>query len=340
MMNDEHTIAWPHGEFSVLRSGAMCAPATFTLPDGRKLQPFAVAPWQDDGSAEFAELPELLKRLRGEWPCVPFGMPVTRDDLPPAWQPETGAEPGLGNFLHGPSANLEWSVTGEGDGAIALELAYPEEHPIEIVRRRISGDPDGARLIFDLEIVARRDCALPIGVHPVFRLPERPGAAHLEIDGNLRVFTYPVQAEPGVSKLAEGQVFDALSSARYTDGSPVDLSRHPLEETTEEILLVAGVQGRAVLSNHDEGYAATLRWDAEAFPSCNLWISNKGRNPRPWNGAFQAIGIEPVAAPFDLGAAVAAHDGNPLHEAGVACRREFTAGESWTTRYSIEVSSL
>lgn len=340
MMYDEHTISWSHGKFTVLRTGAMCAPAFFHLADGREIQPFAVAGWQDDGSAEFAALPELLKRLRGEWPCVPFGMPVARDDLPEVWRPNQRELPNLGNYFHGPGANLEWSIVDEADNSITMELVYPADHPIGLVRRRISGDPESPRLVFDLEIVARENCTLPIGVHPVFRLPARPGGAHLAIDGMLRVCTYPVQVEPGVSLLAEGQIFDSLSSALNRDGSVVDLSRHPLEATTEEIVLVAGAQGRAVLSNHDENYAITVSWDKDAFPSCNLWISNRGRGFYPWNGGFQAIGIEPVAAPFDLGPAVANHARNPLEAAGVACTRTFVAGQSWSTRYAIGVSPL
>ena len=340
MKQDEHRISWAHGQFSVIETGAMCAPATFYLNDGRAIQPFAIAPWEDDGSAEFAALPELLKRLRGEWPCVPFGVPETRNDLPDEWRNDEADLSGLGDFFHGPSSNLDWTVIEKGSHAITLQLDYPDTHPIKFVRRRISGDPHGTRLIFELEIMPRKTCALPIGIHPVFRLPQNPGGAHLRFDGQLRVWTYPVPAEPAASLLAEGAVFDSLENVQFRDGSVVDLSQHPLDVAIEDLVLVSGIAGQAVLENRDENYAVTLQWDKVAFPSCTLWISNKGRKQLPWNGRFQAIGIEPVAAPFDLGVAVAQRADTPLARAGVACAQIFAAEKLWTTRYSVEVSSI
>lgn len=339
-MTDDIHMKWAHGEFTVVRAGAMCAPATFSLSSGQKVQPFAVAPWADDGSSDFAELPHLLKRLRGEWPCVPFGMPERREDLPSGWAPEGRATEGLGNWFHGPGANLEWDVTSKGDGSVHLSLDHPEEHPIAQLKRRITGDPERCRLTFDLDVTPRRDCALPIGVHPVLRLPKTAGAARLVIDGTDAVHTYPVDAEPDVSQLPHGRRFEGLSKAEWADGSALDLSRHPLPRQTEEIVLVSGTLGKAQLENMEEGYAVALEWDTAAFPNCNLWISNRGRGSYPWNNRFQALGVEPVAAPFDLGVDVATSGARALHAAGVQTYVEFRAGKTWTTSYSIEVLPL
>ena len=49
----------------------MMAPATFNLPGGRTVQPFAVAPWA--GEKIDAGLPPLLHALRGDFFCAPFG---------------------------------------------------------------------------------------------------------------------------------------------------------------------------------------------------------------------------------------------------------------------------
>ena len=83
-----------------------------------------------------------------------------------------------------------------------------------------------------------------------------------------------------------------------------------------------------------------LSWDAAAFPSCMLWISNKGRAAYPWNSRFQALAIEPVIAPFDLGTDIARDRNNPLNRAGIATARAFNANTPWTTRYMIEVSAI
>jgi hypothetical protein len=55
----------------VTRTAGMMAPATFNLPGGRAVQPFAVAPWA--GEKIDAGLPPLLHALRGDFFCAPFG---------------------------------------------------------------------------------------------------------------------------------------------------------------------------------------------------------------------------------------------------------------------------
>lgn len=339
-MDNDIKVIWDHGEFTVIRLGAMCAPATFRLSDGREVQPFAVAPWHDDGSKAFAELPSLLKRLRGEWPCVPFGMPEPRTDLPDAWAPDSAAETGLGAWFHGPGANLPWEVIEQADGCVSLAVDYPRDHPIARVERRVAGDHERSRLTFDLKILPRRDCRLPVGVHPVFRLPDTPGAARLVLHAAETAYTYPVDAEPGVSQLPHDRRFDALANAEWADGTALDLTSYPLPRQTEEIVLVSVRDGQARLENHESGYAVTLEWDKSYFPCCNLWISNRGRGFYPWNNRFQALGIEPVAAPFDLGVEVAADGAKPLREAGVSTFHDFRAEQEWSTTYSIEVEPL
>ena len=58
-------------EVFVTRTAGMLAPATFALPGGRTVRPFAVAPWV--GEKLDAGLPPLLHALRGDFFCAPFG---------------------------------------------------------------------------------------------------------------------------------------------------------------------------------------------------------------------------------------------------------------------------
>lgn len=336
----DHQVTWDRGDFSISPIGGMCAPAHFSLADGRVIQPFAVAPWSDnvDADPRYDALPPLLRRLRGEWACVPFGAPHLRADLPAGWVP-AGDEADSDGFFHGPSSNLPFVVESVWDGGITLLLDYPDDHPIARVRRTIRGVPGETKIEFGLDIEPRASVTLPIGIHPVFRLPREAGAASLEISGSAaEVHTFPVDAEPGISRLAHG-VVAGLNDVPDKDGGRVDLTRHPLPFATEEIVLVAPVEGLATLINHAERYRVDLRWDKSAFPSLNLWVSNRGRTAYPWNGRHLALGIEPVAAPWDLGIAVARNPSSPLAASGVRKNVAFTAGETWSTRYSIEVSA-
>ena len=75
--DDYRGLGWAHGALTVQRLGAMLAPVTFVLADGRQVSPFHIAPWADEPGSD--ALPGILRKLRGEWPCVPFGYSVPAD---------------------------------------------------------------------------------------------------------------------------------------------------------------------------------------------------------------------------------------------------------------------
>lgn len=331
-------IAWDRGSATVLQTGAMIGPAHLVLDDGRSIQPFAVAPWADDTGGEYEALPPLLKRLRGEWACVPYGMPDPPASLSDSWRPPLPLQREDDTF-HGYSSNAAWQLASRSDASLDLVLDYPASHPVRRVTRRIEGEPGRSRLKFALGIETRADTTLPIGLHPTFRLPAEPGLASLTFDGDALVHTYPIDAEPGVSRLEPDRRGQLLHRVPCKDGSVADLGRHPLPYATEELVIVTGHGGGATLTNAAEGYAVRLRWDEVAFPSCMLWISNRGRAAYPWNARFQALAIEPVIAPFDLGTDVGRDPNNPLRRAGIPTARSFTANTPWTTRYSIEATT-
>src|SRR5579871_6424563 len=108
-MTQTWTIAGRCVRAEVQDLGAMLGPAVFTVGD-RTVQPFAIAPWADDPADRLASLPPLLRRLRGEWPCVPFGMPEPRRDLPDAWMAGLGRDEPVGDDQpHGAPSNSVWS---------------------------------------------------------------------------------------------------------------------------------------------------------------------------------------------------------------------------------------
>lgn len=59
------------------RSDPMLGPVRFELGGSRSISPLHIAPWGDD-----ARWPGLMRALRGEWPCLPFGTAHTPSGLP------------------------------------------------------------------------------------------------------------------------------------------------------------------------------------------------------------------------------------------------------------------
>ena len=85
----------------ITREGGQLAPVHFTLGD-RVISPYSLAPWKPDKAD--ADLPVLLKCLRGDFLCLPFG---PQQDGPP----------------HGETANGTWELVSESTGSLTLAMA-------------------------------------------------------------------------------------------------------------------------------------------------------------------------------------------------------------------------
>jgi hypothetical protein len=313
----------------------MLAPVTFLLPDGRQISPLQVAPWAHEPEAD--KLPGILRRLRGEWPCVPFGYSVPNDGFPVEWAELMEPAP-PGEDVHGHAANHEWHWEASTAGNLRLSIDYPPMNSIRSLERIVTPDPAAAAIDLELHIHVRERCHLPIGLHPVFRLPAQPGAAKLEAGQFGHGRTYPGSVESGVALFTSNARFERLTLVPSRRGSPIDASSLPFRTDTEELLQLNGVDGTAALVNLAEGYRVRLRWQAEHFPSLLLWFSNRGRKMSPWNGRHLAIGIEPVCSPFGLSATTAiAH--NPIAASGTPTAHAFAPDEPFVTRYRIEVEA-
>lgn len=330
MMTERHAIAWAHGMASIQALGGMLGPVTFLLPDGRQVSPLHVAPWFDDPARD--TYPPILQELRGEWPCVPFGADKPRD-LPEGWSGK-GESFDRADVPHGHSSNTEWRFTNFGDQWVELICDYPESHPIRRLTRRIAADPAFPALDITLKVEARRACRLPIGLHPTLRLPS-DGLARLEPPAFRNGRVFPLDVEPGKGILMPGGSFDRLDSVPLRKGGTLSLTSLPLLQATEELVQLCGVTGRVRL-RYPEGWSVAVDWDAEAFPSLLLWVSNRGRDYAPWNSRHVALGIEPVCAAFDLGPAVSTAP-NPISAEGTPTARLFQPDQPFTTRYRIGV---
>lgn len=318
--------------------GAMLGPATFRLPKDKVVQPFAVAPWIDDPKNVLDTLPPILQNLRGEWPCVPFGVPELRTDLPSEWLQDIDKINSIeDDFIHGFSANHEWTDISTSSQEVNLTIDYPPNHPIRKLTRKIAVSSND-QLDFELSIETNKPVELPIGLHPVFRLPKKPGSAKLVIDSFKKAQTFPVSVESNISILAPNQQITELERVLRLDGSRVDLTCLPLADSTEELVLLDLSDGCVKLQNFDELYEVVLKWDIKQFPSCLLWISNYGRDYYPWNKRFLAIGIEPIASAFDLGVIHSRNPSSPLKKLGFKTSYSLQGLDHFN--YQISVNSI
>jgi hypothetical protein len=260
--DDYRGLGWAHGALTVQRLGAMMAPVTFLLADGRQVSPLHVASWAREPNTQ--NLPGVLRRLRGEWPCAPFGYSVESEGWPADWAATMGpAEPD--EEVHGYCSNHDWQWQEAPGNSLRLSIDYPAASPIQRVERSVTPDPHAAAVDLEFRIIARRRCRMPIGLHPVFRLPRLARAARLELGRFDCARTYPGTVEPSAPMFAMNQIFLDLSAAPGRGGQIIDASRLPFAIDTEELLQIEGLNGSVALANHAEGYRARLTWQTGAF---------------------------------------------------------------------------
>ena len=87
-------------ELAVIRRGGHLAPVRFRLGK-RWVEPYALAPWLPDGVDP--SLPPVLKVLRGDYLCFPFGGGKGIKDP------------------HGETANEAWNLSQSGSGRLVLD---------------------------------------------------------------------------------------------------------------------------------------------------------------------------------------------------------------------------
>jgi hypothetical protein len=301
------TLRWAHGSFELQALGAMLAPVVFSAPGQRDFAPMQVAPWADEPGHE--TLPGLMQRLRGDWPCVPFGGTVPRTDLPSGWQQREAGD----DWGHGYASNHAWQWLPAPDAlTLALGITGPDGMRMT---RTVRADPDAPALDLTLQIEVATACTLPVALHPTLRLDS--GRVKLAVPHTGTGLTYPVDPEPGISRLAADRNFRDLNAVPRSDGSVADLTRYPQPIDSEELLLMQGVSGAVTLDYLDQGWALSLDWDRALLPDVMLWVSHRGRRHAPWNGRHLALGIEPLNSAFDLARVATPPDDHPLAGRGI-----------------------
>jgi hypothetical protein len=296
------TLHWPHGRVELQRLGGMLAPVVFHADGARDFSPLQVAPWADEPGADV--LPGILRRLRGEWPCVPFGR-SDRPDLPPGWGERSPGDP----WGHGFAAHHDWQWIATDD-PLTLALQIDPPAPLRRLTRTVRALADAPALEITLDIEVQQACTLPVALHPTLRLDA--GAVRLQLPAHRGGVTYPAPAEPGISRLAPDRSFADLAAVPRSDGGTLDLTNFPLPIDTEELLQLRAPDGPVVLHYLDAGWTLQIDWDHALLPDLMLWVSHRGRRHAPWNGRHLALGVEPVNGLFDLGRVATAPIGHPL----------------------------
>lgn len=327
-------LDWNCGTADVLSTGAILHYCTFRLPDGRIFSPLASAPWAGDPA--YRDLPGHMRWLGGEFVCLPFGVGGAFETVDPAWRKllngSSNAPP------HGLCANEPWRLIAHDQQQLAMAFDYPPDSCVKRVVRSIGVMRDASALDMSFGIEVRRECRLPVGIHPIIDLglPVERLKLNAAFDVGL---TYPAIIPPNAMLTAPGRAFDRLTDVPAVGGGRVDLSRLPKPEPAEDVVQLCGVRGPVTLDFLDAGARLTVDWDTTLLPSCLIWIGDRALQNRPWLGRFRGLGIEPIAAAFDFAEDVSLAR-NPIAKRGFSTALHVSPEEPKTIRYRLEASLI
>lgn len=290
-MEDYYHIGWAHGDATVRAVGGMIAPVHFDLGEGFSISPLHVAPW---ASGLIDGLSPLMAGLRGEWPCLPFGPARIPANLPQDWRPHLPED----GWDHGYCSNHAWSLVESNRAELSIAIDLPDSGPVVRLERTIRPDADSPSVAVELIIYPRRDAIIPFALHPTFVVPK--DGVELVGGSYSSAYSYPMQAEPGVSRLQSNQCATSLKVLPLEGGGTLDVTRLPLPFKTEELLQIADCKPPLVLRYPGQYAEVLLDWETDHLPDALVWISNGGRAHAPWSGTHYALGIEPTNSCFDL----------------------------------------
>jgi hypothetical protein len=317
----EYTLTWRYGLAKVLDTAAMLAECTF-LMDGRSFSPFGRAPWM--GSVQDRSIVGHLRELGGDFVGVPFGGNPAPSDGPMLWS--GAAQHPRSHPIHGPSADSDWTIVSAGNHSITFALEYTGNTPVHYLERTISVRPDAPALDFTLVIYARRAADIALGLHPIFRLPEKAGDLVVSAEFSFGL-THPRHTAQG-----QDQEFSDLASVPQGHGT-VDLSRPPLLQPNLNVQL-CGIRGPITAHYVRENAGIVLDWDRALLPSLQIWHTDRGIDGPPWHGQFRGLGLEPIAAAFDFPSDVSIAP-NPINRRGIATAVSINPNAPLTIRHSV-----
>lgn len=322
------TLETPDVKAALTRQAGHLGPVSFRIGD-RWVEPFAVAPWAQETLSP--DTPQLLRVLRGDFFCMPFGInatPFQGEAHPP----------------HGETANGVWTL--EEAASHHLHLSMETTVRKGRVDKTISLVP-GHSALYSRHVVSGMDGPMTFGHHAILRLAEG-SVGHISTSpftyGQVSPKPFEDPAKGGYSILKPGAEFTTLQRVPQTDGQCADLSVYPAREGYEDLVLMGSDTtlpfAWTALVVAEENYVWFALKDPRVLRSTVFWMSNGGRHYAPWNGRHRrTIGLEEVTTYFDYGLAESAAD-NPLQRAGVQTSVHLDSRHPSTVNYVVAVAAI
>ncbi len=294
------------------------SPVQFFL-DSKTIEPLNTAPWYNEKLDD--SIPPMLKLLRGDFFCAPFGASdILKDE----------------DRDHGATSNDKWNLVSKDEQSIELKLGkkvsgadivkrikLKKEHPVVYQEHRLTGG----------------NGKIPIGHHLMLKVPEK---VYLSFSNFLFGETpdVPVEADPerGFSLLKYPQHFKSLKEVKTINDRDIDLSRYPIYGDNEDLLMLKSDESLnfawSAASAPRNGWLWFAIKDPRALKYTIFWLSDGGRKYPPFSSRHRrVIGIEEVTSFFHLGH-TASINKNHLNEKGFETCIKLQEGYTHKIKYA------
>jgi hypothetical protein len=322
-------------EAFVTREAGMLAPVTFDV-GGKKIMPYSIAPWAENGEAIDKGLPPLLHALRGDFFCLPFGgndSSYRGEQHPP----------------HGETANAKWTsaALSEKDGVHDLRLSLKMKTRAGKVSKMIRLI-DGHQAVYQRHTVTGMSGAMTPGHHAMLRLPDSPECGRISTSslqyGQVLPFPFEDAEIGGYHALKPDAPFKSLSKVPLHCGGSADLTRYPARRGYDDLAMVvnkpSGPFGWTAVTFPKERYVYFALKDQQVLKNTILWMSNGGRHYAPWNGRHtNVLGIEDVTSYYHIGLAESVK-ANALSKMGYPTHVKLNAKKPFVVNYIMGMAPI
>lgn len=326
-------IASDRVEAFLTETGGMLGPVTFDRK-GRNIQPLAIAPWH--GEKLGRATPSLLKALRGDFFCMPFGSNAK------TYKGETHPP-------HGETANAKWSKPALLDTAdhITFECSLKTRaRPLEVTKNIILRT--GHDFVYQTHLIEGGTGRMSFGHHAMLAFPDPPGSGIVSTSpfayGQVSPEPFENPAAGGYFSLQPAAEFDSLEHVPTLTGDDADVSRYPAREGFEDLVMILAepslTLGWTAVTFPRQRYAWFSLKNPAKLPGTVLWLSNGGRHYAPWNGRHRRVmGLEDVNSYFHFGLAESAKK-NPFTDMGRKTCVTLNPRKPTVVRYGFGVAEL
>jgi len=273
---------------AVTRLGGHIAPVYFNR-DRRAIQPYHIAPWWNEKLP--AEYLPVLKVLRGDFFCLPFGN-------------NTKPFRGENHLAHGEPPNKPWTFVAQrrtGNG-VCLHLKMKVKVRPGIVDKRVAL-VTGHNVVYQQHVVSGMTGPMNVAHHPNIQFPDRPECGKIVLSPFLFGCTSP---EP-VETPSQGSYIFLKNNVEFHDlrrvptiwGTMADLSVYPNYRGYMDLALMINnpkdTFAWSSITFPREGYMWFSLKDPKVLKATMFWRSNGGRWADIWRGRhINCLGIEDV----------------------------------------------